>query len=79
MFRLNLWIKRGNHCVRSLPQSQEMKVALGQDPLISVVKSDQITAKCSYADLAQLVEHIIRNDGVVGSNPIVGTTFLIFE
>ncbi len=27
------------------------------------------------AALAQLVEHIIRNDGVVGSNPIGGTTF----
>ena len=25
------------------------------------------------AALAQLVEHIIRNDGVVGSNPISGT------
>ncbi len=29
---------------------------------------------CEDAALAQLVEHIIRNDGVVGSNPIGGTT-----
>ena len=29
------------------------------------------------AALAQLVEHIIRNDGVVGSNPIGGTIFPI--
>ncbi len=28
------------------------------------------------AALAQLVEHRIRNAGVVGSNPIGGTTFL---
>ena len=27
------------------------------------------------AALAQLVEHIIRNDGVTGSNPVSGTTF----
>ena len=25
------------------------------------------------ADVAQLVEHIIRNDGVAGSNPVIGT------
>jgi hypothetical protein len=29
--------------------------------------------KCSRAAVAQLVEHIIRNDGVVGSIPIRGT------
>ena len=28
------------------------------------------------AAVAQLVEHVIRNDGVVGSSPISGTTFL---
>ncbi len=27
-----------------------------------------------FAALAQLVEHLIRNEGVVGSNPIGGTT-----
>jgi hypothetical protein len=27
-----------------------------------------------WAALAQLVEHIIRNDGVRGSNPLSGTT-----
>ena len=26
-----------------------------------------------YAGLAQLVEHLIRNEGVVGSSPITGT------
>ena len=26
-----------------------------------------------YANLAQLVEHFIRNERVVGSNPIVGS------
>jgi hypothetical protein len=25
------------------------------------------------ADIAQLVEHLIRNEGVVGSNPIIGS------
>jgi hypothetical protein len=28
-----------------------------------------------YAAIAQLVEHVIRNDGVTGSNPVCGTTF----
>ena len=28
----------------------------------------------AYAGLAQLVEHLIRNEGVVGSSPITGTT-----
>ena len=28
---------------------------------------------CAYAGLAQLVEHLIRNEGVVGSSPITGT------
>jgi hypothetical protein len=31
----------------------------------------------AIAALAQLVEHRIRNAGVVGSNPIGGTIFLI--
>ena len=26
-----------------------------------------------YAGIAQLVEHLIRNEGVVGSSPITGT------
>ena len=30
----------------------------------------------SYAALAQVVEHIIRNDGVRGSSPLSGTTTL---
>ena len=28
----------------------------------------------AVAGLAQLVEHLIRNEGVVGSSPITGTT-----
>ena len=31
----------------------------------------------AIAALAQLVEHFIRNEGVVGSNPISGTIFSI--
>jgi hypothetical protein len=50
-----------------------MKAALGQDPLVSAVKPDQITAKPSYAALAQPVEHIIRNDGVRCSSHLSGT------
>ena len=30
----------------------------------------------SHAGIAQLVEHVIRNDGVVGSNPISGTLMI---
>ncbi len=28
------------------------------------------------AAIAQLVEHVIRNDGVTGSSPVCGTSFL---
>ena len=31
----------------------------------------------TVAGLAQLVEHLIRNEGVVGSSPITGTTKFI--
>jgi hypothetical protein len=55
-----------------------MKAALGQDPLVSAVKPDQITAKPSYAALAQPVEHIIRNDGVRCSSHLSGTMLEFF-
>jgi hypothetical protein len=29
--------------------------------------------RAEHADLAQLVEHLIRNEGVGGSNPSIGT------
>ncbi|GAA09139.1 hypothetical protein ATPR_2143 [Acetobacter tropicalis NBRC 101654] len=32
-------------------------------------------SKIKYARLAQLVEHVIRNDGAGGSNPPAGTMF----
>ncbi len=33
----------------------------------------------AYAGLAQLVEHLIRNEGVVGSSPITGTTLRVYD
>ena len=30
-------------------------------------------SRLRYAGVAQLVEHLIRNEGVVGSSPITGT------
>lgn len=30
-------------------------------------------SRVRYAGVAQLVEHLIRNEGVVGSSPITGT------
>ena len=32
-------------------------------------------SRLRYAGVAQLVEHLIRNEGVVGSSPITGTTY----
>ena len=29
---------------------------------------------CTLAGIAQLVEHLIRNEGVVGSSPVTGTS-----
>lgn len=33
--------------------------------------------KYKYADLAQLVEHLIRNEQVEGSSPLIGTSIKI--
>lgn len=33
----------------------------------------------AYAGIAQLVEHLIRNEGVAGSNPVSGTTLRVFN
>jgi hypothetical protein len=33
-----------------------------------------LSAKRRSAAIAQLVEHVIRNDGVTGSSPVCGTT-----
>ena len=30
-----------------------------------------------FAAIAQLVEHVIRNDGVTGSNPVCGTSYFV--
>jgi hypothetical protein len=32
-----------------------------------------------FAAIAQLVEHVIRNDGVTGSSPVCGTIFFQAE
>jgi hypothetical protein len=36
-------------------------------------KPGQVNMRASIAGLAQLVEHLICNQGVVGSSPIAGT------
>ena len=33
-----------------------------------------LEAPAWFAAIAQLVEHVIRNDGVTGSNPVCGTS-----
>ena len=33
----------------------------------------------AVADIAQLVEHLIRNEGVLGSNPSIGTILKLLE
>ncbi len=48
-------------------------------PAVKGASDDQLVrqerlAFRSYAALAQVVEHIIRNDGVRGSSPLSGTT-----
>jgi hypothetical protein len=32
-----------------------------------------------FAAIAQLVEHVIRNDGVTGSSPVCGTSQFVFR
>jgi hypothetical protein len=36
-----------------------------------------LEAPAWFAAIAQLVEHVIRNDGVTGSNPVCGTNYRI--
>ena len=53
----------------SIPaRASNLLFALPAPPPVSAIQQ----AKC--AALAQSVEHIIRNDGVRGSNPLSGTT-----
>ena len=40
------------------------------------LRPDTLLVAPIVAALAQLVEHIIRNDGVTGSSPVSGTIFL---
>ena len=40
-----------------------------------IARVGALSQPSGQAALAQLVEHIIRNDGVVGSSPPSGTTF----
>ena len=60
-------------CIFSLPKraSAIMWLRLGADTDNLCLETDP---KDRSAGVAQLVEHVIRNDGVVGSSPITGTT-----
>ena len=43
--------------------------------ILTIAKPDKSSIiLSSFADVAQLVEHLIRNEGVTGSNPVVGSS-----
>ena len=44
-----------------------------QNPIVPLNSQKAVKDAAQDAAIAQLVEHLIRNEGVVGSNPICGT------
>jgi hypothetical protein len=44
---------------------------------VQAFSASLVEAPARSAAIAQLVEHVIRNDGVTGSNPVCGTS--LFE
>ena len=55
--------------------STEKIVGTGDDSLV-FLRYIAVFAVRGLAAVAQLVEHVIRNDGVVGSSPISGSKYL---
>jgi hypothetical protein len=53
-----------------LDRTQEVR---GSNPLSSTIGADAPARNGGRATLAQSVEHVIRNDGVVGSSPTGGS------
>ena len=49
------------------------KTAINKNILEIII--NMFYSRLRYAGVAQLVEHLIRNEGVVGSSPITGTTY----
>ena len=67
--------------LRSGLQNRARRFDSGSGLHILILNSGEISPKpvpvpVSNAALAQVVEHIIRNDGVRGSSPLSGTSFL---
>lgn len=44
-----------------------------RERILALLNSDRLYLHSQKASLAQLVEHFIRNEGVVGSSPIGGS------
>ena len=47
------------------------KTAINKNILEIII--NMFYSRLRYAGVAQLVEHLIRNEGVVGSSPVTGT------
>src|ERR1700680_3809308 len=60
----------------SFPASQRFSCQIGRCPIsgAGVQKAVAEREAARSAAIAQLVEHVIRNDGVTGSNPVCGTS-----
>lgn len=61
---------RGNDKIHEPPKNN----ILDKKPLEFILRMGY--SHLTIAGVAQLVEHLIRNEGVVGSSPITGTTFI---
>ena len=70
-------MRRGSRSISRPPSYQcelPIDIVFSALPLVSLVLRGEYSSVISHhANLAQLVEHFIRNERVVGSNPIVGS------
>src|SRR5579872_2570753 len=70
--RPRTWKVPGSAGTGGRPDSREYQPA-GKGFRLSVHPSHSVNAVGAPAGLAQLVEHLICNQGVTGSSPVVGT------
>lgn len=69
---MSLWLSLIKNCCRSFFVSKSIFGGfVGFSSSFSAMDERVV-----FADVAQLVEHFIRNEGVIGSIPIVGFLFI---
>ena len=75
------WQTAGSHSrsLRIATPKHRLPLVAGKLRYDACLHADTLVEAPLVAALAQLVEHIIRNDGVTGSSPVSGTTIFSRE